>query len=119
MEMENQNTFLWEVTAWEFLFVTVALAGGAAYLTGRAAARAWVPKAQLVVYMILLAAATRFIHFALFRGTLLTLHYYIVDFVILLVIAFIGMRVTRAKQMSRQYSFKYARNGPLGWTEKL
>ena len=39
--MENENSLLWEVTFWEFLFVTVLLAGAAAFLTGRAAARSW------------------------------------------------------------------------------
>ncbi|WP_173933636.1 DUF6867 family protein [Chelativorans sp. Marseille-P2723] len=113
--MEKQNALLWEVSLWEFLFVTVILAGGAAYLTGRAIARAWQPKLQLAFYIVLLAAATRFIHFALFGGTLLTLHYYVVDLIVLLAIAFLGMRITRAGQMSTQYSFRYARKGFLGW----
>src|SRR5690606_40544825 len=52
------------------------LAGSAAYLTGRAMARTWQADLQLAVYIVLLAAATRFIHFALFKGTLLSLHYY-------------------------------------------
>jgi hypothetical protein len=116
--MVNDNGLLWEVTFWEFFFVTVVLAGGAAYVTGRAVARAWNSSAQLVVYMILLAAACRFIHFALFKGTLLTLHYYIVDLIILLIIAFIGRQVTRAKQMTTQYSFEYQRSGPIGWARK-
>ena len=37
--MEKANGIIWEVSAWEFVFVTVILAGGAAYLTGRATAR--------------------------------------------------------------------------------
>lgn len=113
--MEHQNTPLWEVTFWEFFFVTILLAGGAAYLTGRAIARAWQPDLQLVVYVVLLAAATRFIHFALFQGTLLSLHYYLVDFLMLMMIAFLGKQITRAGQMARQYSFQYERSGPLGW----
>jgi len=116
--MEHENALLWEVTFWEFFFVTILLAGGAAYLTGRATARAWQSNVQLAAYIVLLAAATRFIHFALFEGTLLTLHYYLVDLVVLLIIAFLGKRITRARQMSTQYCFAYARTSPFGWRAK-
>ena len=116
--MENQNTLIWEVTFWEFLFVTVALAGGAAYLTGRAVARSWLTDVNLVIYMVLLAAATRFIHFALFSGTLLSPYYYAVDLIVLLALAFLGKRITRARQMARQYGFIYERTGPLSWARK-
>ncbi len=116
--MENQNTLIWEVTFWEFLLVTVVLAGGAAYLTGRAVARTWLTDRNLVIYMVLLAAATRFIHFALFQGTLLSPYYYLVDLVVLIAIAMLGKRVTRSKQMARQYSFIYDRSGPISWTRK-
>jgi GR25 family glycosyltransferase involved in LPS biosynthesis len=116
--MENQNTFIWEVTAWEFVFVTVILAGGAAYLTGRAIARTWQSETTLVGYMLLLAAATRFIHFALFSGTLLSPYYYLVDLVVITAIAFLGRRLTRAKQMATQYSFEYERHGSLSWARK-
>ena len=39
MEIEKANSLIWEVTFWEFFCVTLVLAGGAAYLTGRAVAR--------------------------------------------------------------------------------
>ncbi|TYR34544.1 hypothetical protein FY036_04085 [Mesorhizobium microcysteis] len=116
--MEKQNTLIWEVTAWEFVFVTVLLAGAAAYLTGRAGAREWQANSTLVVYMVLLAAATRFIHFALFQGSLLSIHYYAVDLIVLLALAFLGKRITRAKQMGTQYSFLYRRSGLLSWEKK-
>jgi hypothetical protein len=116
--MEKDMSLLWEVSIWEFLFVTVILAGGAAYLTGRAVARTWESDARLAVYMVLLAAATRFIHFALFHGTLLSLQYYIVDFLVIVAIAFVGKRVTRARQMASQYGFEYSRTGMLGWSRK-
>lgn len=113
--MEHENALLWEVSFWEFLLVTVVLAGGAAYLTGRAIAKAWESNLQLVGYIVLLSAATRFTHFALFKGSLLTLHYYTVDLVVLLIIAFLGKRITRARQMTAQYGFHYAKSGILGW----
>lgn len=116
--MENENSLIWEVTFWEFLLVTVCLAGGAAFLTGRAMAKSWLTDAQLIFYMVLLAGATRFIHFALFGGTLLTLHYYIVDLIVLSLIALVGKRITRAGQMATQYSFEYERSGKLTWRKR-
>ena len=115
MEIEKANGLIWEVTFWEFFFVTGILAGGAAYLTGRAVARSWQGDGVLITYMVLLAAATRFIHFALFRGTLLSPWYYVVDLIVITVIAFIGKRITRSRQMARQYSFEYDRKGMLSW----
>lgn len=116
--IEKQMTLLWEVTFWEFVFVTIVLAGAGAFLTGRAVARTWQGNGTLVAYMLLLAAATRFIHFALFHGSLLSLHYYAVDLVILLVLGFAGKRYTRGRQMERQYSFEYRKTGPLSWARK-
>lgn len=116
--MENENALLWEVTFWEFFFVTILLAGSAAYLTGRANARSWESNVTLAFYVVLLTAATRFIHFSLFEGSLLTLYYYVVDLIVLLIIAFVGKRITRARQMGTQYSFYYARSGLLGWRSR-
>ncbi len=118
MGMEMANGLVWEVTFWEFLFVTVILAGGAAYLTGRAVARSWQTNTTLVLYMVLLALATRFIHFALFQGTLLSPYYLAVDFIVITAIALLGKRITRARQMARQYSFEYDRKGSLSWARK-
>jgi hypothetical protein len=118
MEIEKANSLIWEVSVWEFLLVTAVLAGGAAYLTGRAVARSWQTNATLAIYMVLLALATRFIHFALFQGTLLSLHYLMVDFIVITALAFLGKRITRAGQMSRQYGFEYDRKGSLSWVRK-
>lgn len=96
---------IWEVTAWEFVLVTVILGGGAAFLTGRATALSWLANHQLVIYLVLLTAATRFIHFALFHGTLISPWYFCVDLVVLLVIGFAGKYMTRSKQMQTQYGF--------------
>lgn len=108
--MEHQNSLIWEVSFWEFLLVTVVLAGGAAWLTGRAIANSWQGVVRIVVYMALLTMATRFIHFALFNGTLLSVHYYIVDLIVLLIAAGAGFTMTRRKQMERQYGFLHRQN---------
>jgi len=62
-----------------FILVTVILGGGAAWLAGRAVAATWRPWWQVVAYALILGLAVRFIHFSLFNGTLLSLHYYLVD----------------------------------------
>lgn len=116
--MENANGLLWEVSIWEFLFVTVILGGVAAALSGRAVAANWIDDWRLIFYMVLLAGAVRFIHFALFGGSLLTPYYYIVDLVVLIAIALLSKRATRAKQMAASYGFIYSRSGLLGWTRK-
>lgn len=113
--MEFQNALLWEVSPFEFLLVTVVLGGGAAWMTGRAVALGWGSNRILGFYTVLLAAAVRFIHFALFQGTLISPYYYIVDIIVLLGIAYVAKRHTRAGQMALQYSFKYTRSGPLSW----
>jgi len=88
-----------------FLLVTVLLGGGAAWLAGRAIAQTWRPWWSVVVYMLILALAVRFFHFALFEGPLLSLHFYAVDAAVAILFAGAGFRVTRRRQMARQYAF--------------
>lgn len=113
----GQN-LIWEVSFAEFLLVTVALGGGAAYLTGRAVARSWLGPWYLVAYILLLAAAVRFIHFSLFAGTLIAPWYYLVDFAVLLAIGWLGARITRTEQMTRQYSFMFRKRSLLAWRSR-
>ncbi|ESR22460.1 DUF6867 family protein [Lutibaculum baratangense] len=101
-----------------FLLVTILLGGGAAWLSGRAIAMTWRPYLQLVAYVFLLAAFVRFLHFALFEGTLLSLHYYLVDLVVLQIAGWLGFRLKRVKQMVTQYRWIYERAGPFGWRAK-
>jgi hypothetical protein len=101
-----------------FLLVTVILGGGASLLAGRAVAVTWRRWWQVVFYMLILGGAVRFIHFALFDGTLLSLHYYLVDSAVCVAAGFAGFRTARAKQVVTQYRWIYARNGALGWRRK-
>ncbi len=112
------NNLLWEVSISEFILVTLFLGGGTAWMTGRAVAQTWRTPLQLAGYMVILSLAVRFIHFALFRGTLLSPYYLVIDFLVILVFAFLGMRYTRAGQIARQYSFAFVRSGPFGWRQK-
>lgn len=104
-----------EPTIWLFLLVTVVMGGWLAWMTGRAMALTWKPTYQLVLYVLVLGLVVRFIHFALFEATLLTLHYYVVDTIILMAFAFAGWRYHRAKQMTTQYRWLFERTGPFGW----
>ena len=45
-----------------FLLVNIVLGGGAATLAGRAIAGTWRPWWHVVMYMLMLGAAVRFIH---------------------------------------------------------
>ena len=117
--MRSIATFLYEDEPLGiFLLVTVVLGGGAAALAGRAIAATWRPWWQVVGYALLLGAATRFIHFALFEGTLLSAHYYVADSAICLASAFIGFRAARVTQMVKQYPWIYEPDGPLRWRRK-
>ena len=113
-----QGLFYEEDYAGLFLLVTVVMGGGAAWLAGRAIAATWRPWLHVAGYMLILGAAVRFIHFALFEGTLLSLHYYAVDTVVCLIFGFLGFRVTRAAQMATQYGWINARSGLLNWARR-
>ena len=104
-----------EPTVWLFLLVTVVMGGWLAWMTGRAVALTWKPNFQLVLYILVLGLVLRFIHFALFEATLLTLHYYIVDTIVLMAFGFAGWRYNRARQMTTQYRWLFERTGPFSW----
>lgn len=102
-----------------FLLVTIVLGGGAAALTGRAIAATWRPWWQVVAYGFILTGAVRFIHFSLYGGTFLSLHYYLVDTVFCLAFGFLGFRAARASQMVSQYRWLNEPNGLMRWRRKL
>jgi hypothetical protein len=101
-----------------FVLVTIVLGGGAAILAGRAIAATWRPWWQIVVYMLILGGAVRFIHFALFGGTLLSPHYYAVDSAVCLAAGLLGFRTARVSQMVTQYRWINVPDGPLRWRRK-
>ena len=107
-----------EPSVWLFLLVTILFGGWLAWMTGRAIALTWRSPASLVAALLALALVVRFIHFALFGGTLLSLHYYLVDLACLLALGFLGWRHTRTGQMTRQYRWLYERTGPLSYRRR-
>jgi hypothetical protein len=107
-----------EASVWQFLFVTCLLGGGAAWMTGRACAQTWRPFSNLVVYLLVLGIAVRFIHHALFGGTMFTAQYYVVDTIVLLIVGTLAYRYTRTNQMVTQYHWLYERASLLSWKPK-
>jgi len=101
-----------------FVLVTIVMGGGAAWLAGRAIASTWRPWWHVAFYMLILRLAVRFIHFALFEGTLLSPQFYAVDTIVCLIFGFLGFRMTRVAQMTTQYAWINTRAGLLRWTRR-
>ncbi len=103
---------------WVFALVTVILGGGAAALTGRALAAVWRPWWQVIPFMLLVGMAVRFLHFALFGGTLIAPGYYAADTAVCLICGLIGFRRMRVSQMVSCYGWINARAGALHWRQR-
>src|SRR5262245_48782079 len=82
-----------------FVLATLLLGGGAAWQAGRATALAWRPWWRVILPMLLLAFGVRFIHYAVFRGMLLSLPHYLLDAAACLALGLASFRVTRVGQM--------------------
>ena len=106
-------------TLLQIMLVTGVIGGGAAFLAGRAIAQTWRPFWSVAVYMAMLGAAVRFVHFALFEATLLSPPSYAADTAYLIVLGAFAWRMTRAGQMTTQYYWLYERTGPLTWRERV
>lgn len=100
------------------VLLTVMIGGGAAWQTGQAVAQGWRPVWPALAYSAVLAAAVRFLHFALFGAPLLSLPSYLVDFVFLAVVALVGHRARRTRHMTEQYGWMFERAGPLTWKDR-
>ena len=98
--------------------VTGVLGGGAAFLSGRAIAQTWRPFWNVLLYMAMLGAGVRFVHFALFEATLLSPASYIADTLYLILLGSLAWRMTRAAQMATQYYWLYERSSPLTWRKR-
>jgi hypothetical protein len=101
-----------------FFLVSVLMGGGAAWLAGRALAATWRPWWHVVLYMVILSFAVRFLHYALFEGKFLSLHYYLVDYVVCLGLGLLGFRLQRVTQMVTRYSWINERAGVLRWRRR-
>ena len=94
-----------------FIGITLILGGAGAFATGRALAKTWRPMQLLLVYMLLLTAGVRFLHFALYQEPLLDPVLFVGAYVWTLIVSVIGYKGMRARQMATQYSWAYERRG--------
>lgn len=101
-----------------FVLLTLVLGGGAAALTGRAMAASWRPWWHVIAPSLLLGAAVRFLHFALFGGTLFSLPYYVADTAVCLAAGLIGFRLMRVSQMVCCYGWINERGNLYTWRRR-
>jgi hypothetical protein len=101
-----------------FLLVSVLMGGGGAFLAGRAIAATWRLWWHVALYMLPLSLAVRFLHFALFDGKFLSLHYYLVDYAVCFAFGLLGFRLTRVAQMVTRYKWINERAGLLRWRRR-
>jgi len=101
-----------------FLTMTVVLFGGAAFLTGQALAQGWRPGWQILPFALLLAAADRFLLYALFAAELASLSGFLIAAAMLGGMLLAAYYLTRARKMVSQYPWLYERRGPFDWREK-
>ena len=94
-----------------FGIFTVAIMGGAGFLTGQAVASTWRPWWQAVAYSLLLGVTDRFLVFSLFEGALLSVPGLIIDTAAITTICLVGYRVTRVSKIVGQYPWLYERVG--------
>jgi hypothetical protein len=99
----------------QIALVTGVLGGGAAFLAGHAIAQTWRPFWNVLLYMAMLGAAVRFVHFALFEATLLSPASYTAGTLYLIMSGSLAWRMTRAAQMATQYYWLYERTSPVTW----
>src|SRR5262245_65668931 len=86
-----------------FILLTLLMGGLAAYASGKAIAQTWRPFWHVPLYMLIVAAAVRFCHFALFEEELFSLSSYMIDLTVALAAASLGYRRVRGRAMAGQY----------------
>jgi hypothetical protein len=101
-----------------FFGLTVCLFGFGAWLMGQALANTWRPAWQNVVYGLFLGIGNRFLAFALFGEPPLSVPGFIVNTAVLIGIALLAYRLTRAHKMVVQYPWLYEKASPFSWREK-
>lgn len=102
-------------SVWIFVLVTLVMGGAAGFSTGKAIAQTWRPGWHLVASALALGVAVRFIHYALFDASLVTLQFYVIDTLLVLLAGFAGFRLTRVKQMSGRYRWLYEATSAFTW----
>lgn len=96
-----------------YAILVIVLLGSAAFAAGRAVARTWRPRWQVLWYVLLLSVVARFLLFALFDGRLLSPTGWATDYAILVTWALLGYRIARVRTLTSQYPWIYERQGLL------
>jgi hypothetical protein len=107
-----------EVSFGQFLFITCIIGGWTAWRTGKSVAENWQNYTTVILYTLLLGVGIRFVHHALFEGTMFSLHYYIIDTIVLLLFSTAGFRFYRTKQMTNNYYWLYEKASAFSWKNK-
>jgi hypothetical protein len=100
------------------LLFNFLLVGPASFATGQGVAQNWRSWRLLVPYTALLSAVLRFFDYALANGELWSAGGFALGWLVQFVLAVFAWRLTRVRQMVRQYPWLYARKGLLGWEER-
>jgi hypothetical protein len=93
-----------------FLMITLGLGGAAAIMSGRALALIWRSRWNILLAMLFLAMAARFLHYALLGEALLSGTAYMMDVAVLFCLAWLSFSWTRRGQMKRQYGWLAGEN---------
>jgi hypothetical protein len=94
------------------------LVGPASFATGQGLAQTWRPWQYLIAYTALLSVVLRFFDYALFNGELWSAGGFALGWAVQSILAAFAYRLTRVRQMVRQYPWLYVRKGLLGWEER-
>lgn len=104
-------------TGWYSFLLLILLGAAAAYSSGSAFAQTWSSRALIIPATLALSLFVQFLHFALYEEDLLSLHYWLVNWIVLLAVGALGYSVMRSRQMSTQYSWAFQSRG-ITWTAK-
>ena len=119
--MSPIDTFMFDGfgdTVFNVLLFNVVLVGPASFAMGQGMAGNWRPVWQLVLYSALLSAGLRFFDYALGGGELWSIGGFLLGWLVQFAFAAFAYRLTRVRQMVRQYPWLYQRKGLLGWEER-
>lgn len=119
--MNGLDTFMFNWlgdTLFNVLLFNIVLVGPASFATGHGLAITWRPWSRFVLYTALLSAGLRFLDYALADGELWSIAGFLVGWAVQFAIAALAYRLTRSRQMVRQYPWLYRRKGLLGWEER-
>jgi hypothetical protein len=105
-------------TLFNVLLFNIVLVGPASFATGQAVATIWRPLQQVVFYSALLSAGLRFFDYALAGGELWSAGGFLLGWLVQFGFAAFAYRLTRVRQMVRQYPWLYQRKGLLGWEQR-